>query len=801
MSGLRFFFCTFTGLAVSFFLSSCHSGGDSGPDTGPLPKEVSYNLHIRPILSDNCFACHGPDANQRKAGLRLDHAEEAYRALEENPQFYAIVPGEPKKSMAFLRITSKDHTQMMPPPESNLSLTERQISLIEKWIKQGAEYEKHWAFVPPEKRALPEVRMDDWPENEIDYFILAKQEDTGLRPSPEASKEMLLRRLSFDLRGIPPSIEEIDAFLGDKRQDAYDRMVDTFLDDPAYGERMAATWMDVARYADSHGYQDDYYRTQWPWRDWVIYAFNRNMPYDKFITWQLAGDLLPDTDKEKILATAFNRNHKITEESGAIDEEYRVSYVVDRTNTFGKALLGLTVECANCHDHKYDPFSQKEYFQLYAFFNNVSEYGIEEITPGFSRKSPAKHPLMEITDEDAADILHFINKPDSVALAKAVMGHIEKGRNFDMLAEEASTLKVSVMGDLDTVRRTFVLERGAYDAPGEEVRPGTPSSILPFPPEYERNRLGLARWLFDKKNPLTARVFVNRIWQEIFGSGIVSTPGDFGMQGRLPTHPELLDWLSVDFMENGWDIKRLIKTIVTSATYKQSSQVTERMPTRDPENRWLARFPRYRLPAGQVRDLILSSSGLLTRTIGGPSVKPYQPEGLWEAATSGRGNLTIYEQDSAEALYRRGLYTFIKRTAPPPNMMIFDASSRDECEVERVRTNTPLQALVMMNDPTVLEAARVLAARLLNEESTHAEKIEKAYRLIAGRRPDETERLTMKEYYDAQLEILRRNTEAAPNLLEAGEYVIDCNDDEVSWAAFMQVVMIIYNLEEVITKS
>ena len=801
MSGLRFFLCTITGLAFSFFLSGCHSGGYSGPDTGPLPKEISYNLHIRPILSDNCFACHGPDANQRKAGLRLDQAEEAYRALQENPQFHALVPGEPAESMAFLRITSADKTQMMPPPESNLSLGERQIRLIEKWIRQGAKYEKHWAFVPPEKRALPQVRMEDWPENEIDYFILEAQEGVGLKPGREAPKEMLLRRLSFDLRGIPPSLEEMDAFLQDERQDAYNRLVDTFLNDRAYGERMATTWMDVARYADSHGYQDDYYRTQWPWRDWVIHAFNRNMPYDKFITWQLAGDLLPDTDKEKILATAFNRNHKITEESGAIDEEYRVMYVVDRTNTFGKALLGITMECANCHDHKYDPVSQEEYFKLYAFFNNVREYGIEEITPGFSRKSPAKHPLMEITDEDVAGILHFVNKPDSIALARAVMGNIEKGRNFDMLASEASALKVSVMGDLDTIRKTFVLDRGAYDAPVEEVTPGTPTSILPFPEAYEKNRRGLARWLFDKKNPLTARVFVNRIWQEIFGVGIVATPGDFGMQGRLPTHPELLDWLSVDFMENGWDVKRLIKIIVTSATYKQSSQVTERMISRDPENRWLARFPRYRLSASQVRDLILASSGLLTRTIGGPSVRPYQPEGLWEAATSGRGNLTVYEQDSAEALYRRGLYTFIKRTAPPPNMMIFDASSRDECEVERVRTNTPLQALVMMNDPTVLEAARVLAARLLNEGSTHPQKIEKAFRLIVGRTPDETEMLIMKEYYDAQQEILQRNTEAAPKLLDPGESSIECKHDEVSWAAFMQVIMTIYNLEEAITKA
>lgn len=795
-------FCiVFICLSGFWFLHACNSGGAQTWDSGPLPKKVSYNLHIRSILSDNCFACHGPDENQRKAGLRLDKPEEAYKALQENPGFHALVPGKPEKSMVYLRISAADKSQVMPPPESNLSLSERQIRLIEKWIEQGARYEKHWAFMRPEKQKLPQPPLAGWSRNEIDYFISSAQEKAGLSANPEATKETLLRRLSFDLRGIPPSIDEIDSFFKDKSAGAFDSVVDRFLADATYGEKMAAAWMDVARYADSHGYQDDYYRTQWPWRDWVIHAFNTNVPYDKFITWQLAGDLLPESDKEKILATAFNRNHKITEESGAIDEEYRVMYVVDRTNTFGKALLGITVECANCHDHKYDPVSQREYFQLYAFFNNVREYGIEEITPGFSRKSPAKRPLIEITDKDLAGILHFVNKPDSLSLASAVMGDIEKGRNFDMLFSQASALKVSVMGDLDSVRKTFVLERGAYDSHGEEVSPGTPQSILPFPEDYPANRLGLARWLFDKRNPLTARVFVNRIWQEIFGVGIVSTPGDFGMQGRPPTHPELLDWLAVDFMERGWDVKMLIRKIVTSATYRQSSAVSIKTMNRDPENRWLARFPRNRLPAGQIRDMVLASSGLLITSIGGPSVKPYQPAGIWEAATSGRGNLTIYKQDSADALYRKGLYTFIKRTAPPPNMMIFDASSRDECAVEGIRTNTPLQALVMMNDPTVLEASKVLAAKLLNENSPKEEKIQKAFRLIVGRKADGKEMAIMDEYLDAQVKMLQQDTAAAEKLLDVGEYVIACSKDKVLWAAFMQLVQTIYNLEETITKS
>lgn len=788
-------------LMACWCLCACGAGDEQALDDGPIPKRISFNRHIRPILSDNCFSCHGPDANKREAGLRLDIAEDAYNTLKENPDFHAIVPGKPKASAAFLRITSKVETEMMPPPESNRRLTERQIRLVEKWIKQGAKYETHWAFIPPEKSEMPEIRQKDWPRNEIDHFILSEQEKAGLMPHQEADKETLLRRLSLDITGLPPAIPMMDRFLNDESGDAYEKIAEQLLQSKAYGEKMAATWMDVARYADSHGYQDDYYRTQWPWRDWVIHAFNKNMPYDEFISWQLAGDLLPNPDKEKILATAFNRNHKITEESGAIDEEYRVMYVVDRTNTFGKALLGMTLECANCHDHKFDPISQKEYFQLYAFFNNVAEYGIEEVTPGFSKKSPAKRPFMEITDEDVKGILSFVNKPDSASLAAAVMGDIKEKRNLELLLLEATSLKVSVMGDIDTLRKTFVLERGAYDAHGEQVSPGTPGSILPFSENYPTNRLGLAHWLFDKKNPLTARVFVNRIWQDIFGVGLVATPGDFGMQGKMPTHPELLDWLAIDFMESGWDIKGLIKKIVMSSTYRQSSNVDPKKLKKDPDNRLLARYPRYRLPAGAIRDLVLASSGLLAPVIGGPSVKPYQPPGLWEAATSGRGNLATYRQDTLDGSYRKSLYTFIKRTVPPPTMILFDASSRDECQVEVVRTNTPLQALVMLNDPAVLEASKVLAAKLLQENSGQPEKIQKAFRLIVGRKADQEEINILEKFYEEQLNILKDDIPTAKKLLAVGEYSIESGEDERTWAAFMQVVHTIYNLEETITKS
>lgn len=759
-------------------IQACHqSAGDQGAEE-QIPEKISYNFHIRPILSDNCFACHGPDANKREAGLRLDIADSAYKALEENPAAHALVPSKPKSSEVFLRISSQQEDYMMPPPESDLKLTEHEIKLIEKWIRQGATYEPHWAFVAPEDQDLPQVKNKEWVKNEIDYFILHKQEQQGVTPNEEADKERLLKRVSFDLTGLPPSLEMMDSFLSDSSVSAYEKIVDQLLQKSAYGEKMAVHWMDVARYADSYGYQMDNYRSQWPWRDWVIHAFNQNMPYDQFITWQLAGDLMPKATKEQLLATGFNRNHKITEEGAVDEEEYRIAYVTDRTNTFGKALIGVTMECANCHDHKFDPFSQKEYFQLFAFFNNVNDlrlkYTAIDPTVG-TPEAYAKKPLMEITDEDVEGILNFINKQDT------------------------SQLIVSVMGDLDTLRNTYVLERGAFDAHGEEVQAGTPEAILPFSNKYPQNRLGLAQWLFDKENPLTSRVYVNRVWQIFFGKGIVKTPGDFGMQGKLPSHPELLDWLAVDFMHHGWDIKRLVKQIVTSATYRQSAVVTPERLNSDPDNVLLARAPRYHLQAEFIRDLVLSSSGLLVKTIGGPSVKPYQPEGLWESATAGGSNLATYQQDHGDKLYRRGLYTFMKRTVPPPSMLIFDASNRDQCEIERSNTNTPLQALVMMNDPAILEASRVLAANLLKEDSKAEDKIIKAFRLIVCRMPKEKEIMLLTNYYQKRLKTIKKKS--AEKLLAVGEYPLPEDIDKITLAAMMQVINTIYNLEETITKS
>jgi hypothetical protein len=736
---------------------------------------IDFNLHIRPILSDRCFKCHGPDARQRKANLRLDIPEGAFAGLKDNPSQHAIVPGDPEQSFVYLRIASADTSEVMPPPASNLKLTTDEIATIKKWIQQGAKYKPHWAFIPPKKNPPPEVSDKAWPKNEIDYFILAAIEKADLAPNPQADEERLLKRLALDLTGLPPSLLFQEEFLKDKSENKYEKAIDLFLSQPQYGEKIATYWMDVARYADSHGYQDDGLRTMWPWRDWVIHAFNENYPYDQFVTWQLAGDLLPNPTREQLLATGFNRNHKITQEGGVIDEEYRIEYVTDRTNTFGKAFLALTFECAKCHDHKYDPITQKDYYSTFAFFNQVPEKGL---VGDITLASLADPPKMKITTEEINSILSFINKKDT------------------------ASVDVMVMQDLTIKRQTHILKRGVYDNPGDVVSIGLPSAILPYDSlKFGSNRLGLAKWLVDKKNPLTARVFVNRIWQEFFGVGLVKTSGDFGMQGEMPSHPQLLDWLAVDFMENSWNVKRLIKQIVMSSTYRQSSVVSKQKLEVDPANILLSRAPRLRMTAETIRDLALGSSGLLVKQIGGPSVKPYQPKGIWESSTSGRGVLARYVQDHGDKLYRRGLYSFIKRTAPPPGMLVFDASNRDQCEVKRMRTNTPLQVLVLMNDPMILESSRVFAERLMLEKSSMDEKIEKAFRSIVCRTPKGEELNVLINFMKESEVTFSQSTEKAKQLISMGEYPHEKVDNIVQLASLMQVIHTIYNMEESITKS
>jgi len=730
--------------------------------------ELDYNYHIRPILSDKCFKCHGPDANTREAGLRLDTPEGAYAALKDNPHARALVPGSPATSEIYLRITAKDISQKMPPADANLDLNDEEIRLIKKWIEQGGKYKPHWAFIAPQKTALPEADKD-WVRNGIDHFTYPKIRSAGLKPAKEADREALLKRVSLDLTGLPPSLEMQERFLEDKSADAYEKVVDELLKSRHYGERMALDWMDVARYADSHGYQDDGLRTMWPWRDWVIHAFNQNYSYKKFVSYQLAGDLIKDRNTESILATGFNRNHKITQEGGVIDEEYRSEYVSDRTNTFGKAFLSLTFECAKCHDHKYDPISQKDYFSTYAFFNKVPEKGLF----GTIDASFADPPNLKIGREEILGILNFIRKKDT------------------------ADVYVMVMKDSVGLRKTHLLERGNYDTPGAEVTPGLPKQVLPFnASRFGDNREGLVKWMFAPENPLTARVFVNRLWAHFYGRGIVATTGDFGMQGDLPTHPELLDWLAVDFRENNWDIKRLVKMMVTSATYRQSSKVTRQHLEKDPQNRYLARSSRTRLKAELVRDLALSSSGLLNREIGGPSIKPYQPDGIWEKSTSGRGSLARYVQDEGADLYRRGMYVFIKRTVPPPNMLIFDASNRDQCEVNRLVTNTPLQALVMLNDPVIQEASRVLAQKMADQPADRA--LREVFRKIICREPDTKELRLLTGFWDQETARLRKLKK--PDLLKVGEYRDLAVKDYEKTVALMYTIQMIYNLEEAIVR-
>ena len=683
-----------------------------------LPETVDYNFHIKPILSDNCYTCHGPDANKRKAGLRLDMEEAAFSELKENPGHFPIVSKNVKKSEVYKVIVSDDDDIVMPPADSQLALNSYEKKLIKKWIEQGAKFEKHWAYISPEKDKLPTTENTEWAQNEIDGFILSKLEDKGLAPSEKAPIETLMRRISLDLTGLPPLPEQIDKLIvkGD-----IDEIIDTFLALPAYGERMTQSWLDVARYADSHGYQDDSYRTMWPWRDWVIHAFNENLPYDEFLTWQLAGDLLPNATKEQILATGFNRNHPITQEGGIVQEEYRVNYVLDRTNTLGKGILGITLECAQCHDHKYDAISQANYFEMFAFFNQVDEKGLQMTAPPAAKKRYfADPPYIKISKEETENMLSFIN--------------------MDSLPK----INVMVMND-SAPKTTYILNRGQYDQPADSVSPKTPEAIFAFSDDLPKNRLGLAQWLTDTKNPLTARVYVNRIWAMIFGKGLVETAGDFGVQGSLPTHPGLLDWLAVDFMEHQWDTKYLLKKIMQSATYQQKSELRPEIKKADPENKLLARAPRFRMSGEMIRDYILTTSGLLNPELGGPSVKPYQPAGLWEETNAGgnRGILTKYIPDQGEDLYRRSLYTFWKRTLPPPNMTIFDAPTRDFSEVKRQKTNTPLQALVLQNDVQVLEAARVLAQRIIKAQPDNPKLVEDLFKRILVRSPRKEELLTL----------------------------------------------------------
>lgn len=1044
--------------------------GAAEPNAEPLPTKVEFNRDIRPILSDACFQCHGLDEAERQANLRFDTQEGAFADLG---GYRAIVPGKPGNSELVRRIKA-DVDERMPPVDFARQLTPQQIALLELWVKQGAEWQDHWSLVTPKELTLPKLKKTTWVRNPIDAFVFAKLEREGLLPSSEADKTTLIRRATLDLTGLPPTPQEVDDFLLDNSPSAYDKVIDRLLDSPAYGERMAVRWLDAARYADTSGYQTDGVRFMWRWRDWVIDAFNNNIPFDQFTIEQIAGDMLPNATLEQKIATGFNRNHRGNAEGGIISAEYQVEYVVDRVDTTATVWLGLTMGCARCHDHKYDPITQKEFYQVYAFFNNIPERGkafkFGNAEPWIPAPLPAQQEELdaleqelqtaerefsalesEITtaqrsweqavagggnfDEDHAWYIdkylaaHFpldggatnagnekvaseegkeppaprfirgtaaysdgaigeaaifdgeryleigvladlnyiekftfsawvylegdgggiFSKMTDAAESPGYNFHIKDGKlqanfasrwlddavrvetlepisrnewhhvaavydgsrrahgihlyvdgfrqetkaNVDDLnqgfnvnqplrigsrgtrlsfegriddvriyrdalkldglallstrralreiasaapsersAAEESKLRTyfletvapealrnarermlelrvdrekliesfpttMVMEEMETPRDTHVLIRGAYNKPGEKVAPGIPASLPPLPKGAPNNRLGFAQWLVDAANPLTSRVTVNRFWQMYFGAGIVRSTEDFGSQGERPSHPQLLDWLATEFIRSGWDVKQLQKTILTSATYRQSSAVTPELLQQDPDNRLLARGARLRLPAEMIRDQALAIGGLLVKTIGGPSVKPYQPSGLWQEVSGHK-----YQPDKGDSLYRRTMYTFFKRSVAPPAMMAFDAAGREACVVRETRTNTPLQALNLLNDATYIEAARKMAERVIVEGGkTPRERLNYAFRLAVGRRAQPAELRILTAGLESHRERYQSDAEAAKQLLSVGEAPLRENLEASEVAAYTAIANLILNLDEVITKE
>ena len=1014
----------------------------------PIRPTVDFTRDVRPILSQHCFKCHGPDKQAREANLRLDTRA---GALAEIDGHSAIVPGKADQSELYARITSTDSATRMPPAETKSKLTPGQIAIIKRWIEDGAEYSTWWSFLPPRRPKIPDVKNKSWPQSPLDAFVLSRLEQAGLHPSKRADKATLIRRVTLDLTGLPPSLAEVDAFLADRSPGAYEKLVDRLLRSPRYGERMATGWLDAARYADTNGYEVDNARSMSPWRDWVVQAFNRNLPFDQFTIEQLAGDLLPDATLQQKIATGFNRNHRLNFEAGTIPEEFRVEYVVDRVDTTATVWLGLTAICARCHDHKYDPIKQKEFYRLFAFFNNVPEVGNggakgnaapvlqvpdaklsrqldaiatklasaeatltnlerrlagelarweqtvagsqnrvtwtvlapqelrstggatlkklddDSILSGGTRPATdvytfvANTRLKKITAvrlellphnslpgnkvgrhdngslvvsevrltaaplakpqaagnvalqnassdfdqtkwespqaidgkpatgwavspqddkyhfavfETTADVVHdkgtrlvfsleqnygagaligrfrlsITDAPRPVrakgripapirtilALASAKRNAqqktelleyfkkqappkfwVEANRPVEALRKQQQELRAAipttmVMQELEKPRDTFVLDRGQYNRPGEKVTAGVPSIFPPLPAGAPNNRLGLAKWLVDPANPLTARVIVNRYWQMYFGRGLVKTTENFGSQGALPTHPQLLDWLATEFIRSGWDVKAMHRLIVTSATYRQSSVIAKnpnsgiRIPKSiDPENRLLARSTRLRLTAEMIRDQVLAVSGLLLERPGGRPIKPYQAQGLWkELSYGGKYTAQVYEQDHGDNLYRRSLYIFWKRTVPPPSMTVFDAPSRETCTVDRPRTNTPLQALALLNDVTYTEAARALAQRILTEGGqTREQQMTFAYRLLLARPPNPRELNVLVDAFNRYLKVYRADPQSALKLVQVGESPRDKSLDVSEHAAATVIGSVLLNLDKFISRE
>ncbi len=1058
-------------LSISIFSCGHKIPTEIKEELALLPAELDYNIDVKPILSDKCFACHGPDKSKQKAGLRLDLPEYAFAELPENKGKTAIKSGNLDNSELFHRIVSEDPAYKMPSKESHLTLNNHEKAVLIKWIDDGAEYKPHWAFVKAEKQKIPEVENKDWPKNAIDNFVLAKLEANNISPNKEADKEILLRRLSFDLTGLPPTISEIDAFIKDNSEKSYEKVVDRLLKSPHYGERMAVDWLDLARFSDSHGYTVDRLRDMSPYRDWVIKSFNKNMFYDQFIQWQLAGDLLPNPSKEMLIATAFNRNHQQNLEGGIIEKEFQTEYVMDRTNTFGQAFIGLSVGCARCHDHKYDPISQKNYYEMYSFFNNVKEagqiswddtmpsptlqlpsknqeemlafiknkiikaeenlenykqtlepnftnwiksYGYKNINSskteglvakfdfenkrlsnsinpkqkGFVTGFDGKVPEVYIDSKNGkglkltgdawfdTDGLGAFRRADSFTISLMVninkstkegvvfnqtvgerlynfkgfhvylmesgqlqltmahaapsnaitmlskikvlkdqwmqisMTHNGSGKangirlflNGNELAMETETdrldkdifysyarkkpigimvgawwrgngLKDGLIDDLliynrelspfeigilaqkydwkyitnkspnqlnvndlailkkyfyalqlsknklylDSInakkvfddslenipelmimreskpKQAYVLIRGNYDSPGQKVYPNTPEKILPFSKNFPKNRLGLSQWLISDDNPLTARVAVNRLWQQLFGVGLVKTSEDFGNQGELPSNLKLLDYLAVYFKENNWDIKKLMKFMVMSSSYRQSSKFTPALLQKDVENRMLARGPALRLSAEMIRDNALFACGILNTNIGGKSIMPYQPAGLWEI------NNTTYTPDSTNDVYKRSMYIVAKRSVMNPTLATFDGSARSYCELRRQKTNTPLQALVTQNDPTFLEASKILGEQMAKQNNIQLAIVD-CYRKLTGKKPSANELKILVEFQEKQFQKFSKNNSKTIGWQKVGFYKIDPQIDPSKIIANASVASLIMNSDACLIK-
>ena len=791
-------------LSISLFclapLGLTAFGGDS----------VDFNRDVRPILSEHCFACHGPDPQVREADLRLDTEDGLFA---DRDGYRIVTPKDVSASELIARVTSDDPNSVMPPPDSNKSLSPGQIEILKRWVAGGAAWEGHWAYVAPVRPTVP----DGPGKSAIDRFIAAQLQARGLEPSPQADRTTLIRRLSFDLRGLPPTASEVRAFLVDDDPNAYERLVDRFLDSKAYGERMSQYWLDLVRYADTNGIHGDNHRNVWLYRDYVIRAFNNNKPFDVFTLEQLAGDLIEQPTDETRIASGYNRLLMTTREGGAQPKEYTAKYAADRVRNVSEVWLGTTMGCAECHDHKFDPVLTKDFYSMAAFFADVQEtaVGQQKETPFPSAEHTRKQKEL---DAEIAQVRQELNqRTPKLAVAEKADGKTKPDAIIRLATPELNPLRArlqkleqarqrvdqSIPRTLVTTavkpRTIRVLPRGNWlDDSGPVVSPATPEFLPSANVEGRANRLDLARWLVSDENPLTARVYVNRLWKLFFGEGLVRTPGDLGSQGAWPTHPRLLDWLAVEFRESGWDVKHIVRLIVTSETYRQSSQASPSQRESDPFNHWLTHQSRWRLPAETIRDNALAVSGLLNREIGGPSVKPYQPAGYWSHLNFPRRK---WQADAGSDQYRRGLYTYWCRTFLHPSMLAFDASTREECTVQRPRSNTPLQALVLLNDPTFVEAARMLAATILEQGgSTDESRVEAVFLRVLSRNPN-LEEVTLL------LDLVRRHRTqyadeptAVADLLAVGQVKNPETIDPIELAAWTSVARTLLNLNETITR-